>query len=86
MSFFLSHQWAQKPYVEAVARALTSHGLSYWLDTERMPTGTILRREIAQGVDAASAVLVFLSPDTWPARTATWSCTWRTPTTSRSLC
>jgi tetratricopeptide (TPR) repeat protein len=59
---FLSHHSADKPVVEAIARALQDKGLVPWLDAWELTPGGDWQAELAAGLRASRACAVFVGP------------------------
>lgn len=61
-SFFLSHQWGDKPVVEALKRRLEQRpGVRCWIDTEQMAAGAWLFDAIQDGIDESAVFMAFVS-------------------------
>jgi WD40 repeat protein/adenylate kinase family enzyme len=60
-STFLSHNSVDKELVIAVAKELEKLGVSVWLDTENLPTGTLLDKALPKAVQEQATMTVFLS-------------------------
>ena len=58
---FISYSRADFAVVQELALDLRQHGVSYWLDNERIPPGGSISKGIEQGLEASSAILVCLS-------------------------
>jgi hypothetical protein len=63
IKIFLSHNWADKPFVHRLARDLDSQGISYWLDEAEIKIGESLITKIRDGIDTVDYVAVVLSPN-----------------------
>ncbi|MGH8905599.1 MAG: TIR domain-containing protein [Egibacteraceae bacterium] len=59
---FLSHNRAEAPAVEQIARRLRHEGIESWLDRWATTPGVSWQREIAQGLRASAACAVFIGP------------------------
>lgn len=62
-SVFLSHNFADKPFVRRLAADLGNQGISYWLDEAEIKVGESLIEKIRSGIDEVDYVAVVLSPD-----------------------
>jgi hypothetical protein len=60
---FLSHNSADKPTVEALARRLTGAGIRPWLDKWNLIPGEPWQEAIEEALDACQTVAVFLGPN-----------------------
>jgi non-specific serine/threonine protein kinase len=59
---FLSHNSADKPIIERIARALQQRGLAPWLDAWELTPGGDWQVELAAGLRASCACAVFVGP------------------------
>jgi hypothetical protein len=62
-SVFLSHNFADKPFVRRLATDLENQGISYWLDEAEIKVGESLIEKIRNGIDNVDYVAVVLSPN-----------------------
>jgi hypothetical protein len=60
---FLSHSSKDKPFVLRLAADLFSHGVSVWLDSWEMDAGDQFDRQIADGIDQSTFLIVALFPN-----------------------
>jgi WD40 repeat protein len=61
---FISYSRADQPFVERrLCSALADHGKEVWVDLETIPPAADWRDRIAEGIQAAKALLFVLSPD-----------------------
>ena len=60
---FLSHTFADKPFVHRLARDLENQGIGYWLDDAEIKVGESLIQKIRDGIDGVEYVAVILSPE-----------------------
>ena len=61
-SFFLSHNWGDKPIVEELKRRLEQRpGVRCWIDTEQMAAGAWLFDAIQDGIDESAVFMAFVS-------------------------
>lgn len=58
---FLSHNFADKPFVRKLATDLESHGVKYWLDEAEIKVGESLVEKIREGIDNYDYLLAVLS-------------------------
>ena len=59
---FLSHNSADKPAVETLARRLVEAGLTPWLDTWNLVPGEPWQEAIEEALEESETVAVFLGP------------------------
>ena len=59
---FLSHNSADKPFVNRLAKDLQNAGIRVWLDEAEMRVGDSLIERIADGIEAADYLGIVLSP------------------------
>jgi hypothetical protein len=62
-SIFLSHNYADKPFVRRLAADLDNQGIPYWLDEAEIKVGESLIEKIRAGIDKVDFVAVVLSPN-----------------------
>jgi hypothetical protein len=62
-SVFLSHNYADKPFVRRLALDLENQGITCWLDEAEIKVGESLIEKIRAGIDNVDFVVVVLSPD-----------------------
>jgi len=60
---FLSHNYADKPFVRKLALDLESHGVKYWLDEAEIKIGESLVQKIREGIDNYDYLVAVLSPN-----------------------
>lgn len=60
---FLSHNYADKPFVRKLAIDLENHGVRCWLDEAEILVGDSLIQKIREGIDEADFFAVILSPN-----------------------
>jgi hypothetical protein len=60
---FLSHNSRDKPAVERIARRLKDAGLEPWLDAWYCTPGVDFHRDLATGLDASAACVIFVGPN-----------------------
>ena len=60
---FLSHNYADKPFVRKLATDLESHGVRYWLDEAEIKVGESLVQKIREGIDNYDYLVAVLSPN-----------------------
>src|SRR3954447_4598668 len=59
---FLSHAWANKPFIERIAADLRRCGIEYWLDSEEIRDGrSWLRMIFEDGIPTCDAVIVYFT-------------------------
>lgn len=58
---FLSHSSHDKPFVRQLAADLTEHGISVWLDEQRIHVGDSIPEKIAQGLAESDFFLICIS-------------------------
>jgi hypothetical protein len=61
VSIFLSHNFADKPFVRRLAHDLDGQGITYWLDEAEIKIGESLIEKIRQGIDEFDYLAVILS-------------------------
>ena len=59
---FLSHNSADKPSVEELARRLVEEGIQPWLDTWNLIPGAPLQEALEAALDRCAACAVFIGP------------------------
>jgi hypothetical protein len=59
---FHSHAWSDKAAVLPIKAALDAAGIPGWIDQQQVGGGDTLFSEIADGIDRAEVVLLYLSP------------------------
>jgi hypothetical protein len=59
---FHSHAWTDKPAVLPIKAALDAAGIPGWIDERQLEGGDALFGQIADGIDRADVVLLYLSP------------------------
>ena len=62
-SIFLSHNWADKPFVRRLADDLESHGVKVWIDEGEIKVGDSLIEKIRDGIDNVEYLAAILSHD-----------------------
>lgn len=60
---FLSHNSQDKPAVRTLAKELRAHGISVWLDEERLRPGIPWQPLLESGIDASHSVAVLVGAD-----------------------
>jgi|WetSurMetagenome_2_1015567.scaffolds.fasta_scaffold381290_2 hypothetical protein len=63
---FLSYSQEDQKIVEEIATSLRGTGAKVWLDKERIKAGQIIQEEIANAIDEADRVVVFIGKKTSP--------------------
>ena len=59
---FHSHAWTDKPAVLPIKAALDAAGIPGWIDEQQMEGGESLFGKIAEGIDRASVIILYLTP------------------------
>lgn len=67
-STFLSHSWAQKPFVVEVGRELLRRGVLAWIDANELPVGVDLDVELRNAAAAQFTMTAFLSEESVASR------------------
>ena len=65
---FLSHNSADKPIAEELARSLLDKGIDVWLDKWEILAGESLTSKIEEGIDSANAFIILMSPNSMKAK------------------
>lgn len=63
LSLFLSHNHADRPFVQRLALDLSAQNIGYWLDCAEIKFGDSLIQKIRSGIDEADYLVAVLSPN-----------------------
>ena len=75
---FISHVHKDADFAELLKLQFEKHGITAWIDSDRLKIGQDWREEIDEGISKSIAVIAVMSPEAKKSEYVTyeWACAW----------